>query len=121
MGALRRHRPHEFTDQQVWPDGSTERRNYFTPTAEHTWQFAPEEGNPVLLRMQREGHPIRSESGTGDLYSTKDVPAKRLEALIEGGEGGSWTPLHKDILGALLLAAPTLGAFTKQDDYEAPR
>lgn len=76
---LRRHLPHEFTDQATWPDGSRQKRNYFTPTAQNTWQFAPEEGTPTLLRARGDSHPFQRENGTGDLYSTKDVPPAKLE------------------------------------------
>jgi hypothetical protein len=87
-GKLKTHKPHEFTDQDVWPDQSTEKRNYFTPTAEHTWQFAPEEGKPTLLRIKRDAHAFKTES-TGDLYSTKPVSASKIEILTEEG----WKPL----------------------------
>ncbi len=85
---LRRFRPNEFTDQRTWPDGATERRSYFTPTAQNSWQFAPEEGMPVLLRVPAAGHPFKRET-TGDIYSTKDVPASKIEALSDKG----WLPL----------------------------
>ena len=90
---LTRHKPGDFTDQSVWPDGSVEKRNYFTPTAEHTSQFAPEEGTPVLLRVPKDAHPFKKES-TGDLYSTKDVPTSKIEALTENG----WQPLTTQLL-----------------------
>lgn len=76
---LNTHRAHEFTDQDVWPDGSTERRNYFTPTAANTYMFRPEEGHGALLRLMRSAHPVKAERGTGDLYSTTPVHAKHLE------------------------------------------
>ena len=85
---MKRYRPHIFTDQETWPDGSKERRNYFTPTAVNTWQFAPEEGAPVLLRVKSDAHPFKRES-TGDVYSIKDVPASKIEALTEQG----WHPI----------------------------
>lgn len=88
-GRLRTHEPHEFTDQDVWPDGKVEPRNYFTPTAENTWQFAPEEGPSVLLRMRSDAHPTRAERSTGDLYSTKPVDAKHLEYMTDDG---GWHP-----------------------------
>lgn len=88
-GKLMTHKPGDFTDQDIWPDGSTEKRNYFTPTAENTWQFAPEEGQGALLRMRADAHPIKRE-GTGDLYSTKPVDAKHLEYL---GADGGWHPV----------------------------
>jgi hypothetical protein len=89
---LRRHMPHEFTEQEVWPDGTVHPRNYFTPTAQNTWQFAPEEGSPALLRAPRAAHQFMPERGTGDLYSTQDLPANLLEYLHENN---SWMPLIK--------------------------
>ena len=89
-GKLQTHKPGDFTEQDIWPDGSTEKRNYFTPNASNTWQFAPEEGTPVLLRMKQEAHPVQSERGTGDLYSTKPVPAQHLEYH---GDDGNWHPV----------------------------
>jgi hypothetical protein len=90
-GKLGRHRPGDFTEQETWPDGTTAKRNYFTPTAENTWQFAPEEGHPTLLRIKRDAHPFKKES-TGDLYSNKDVPASQIEVLTENG----WEPLSAE-------------------------
>lgn len=86
-GKLLTHKPNEFTDQDSWPDGSTAKRNYFTATAANTWQFAPEEGTPALLRMKQGDHPINKEMGTGDIYSTKPVPSKHLEYL---GKDSQW-------------------------------
>jgi hypothetical protein len=88
---LKLHKPRDFTDQDVWPDGSTDRRNYFTPTASNAWQFAPEEGRPVLLRIPADTHPFRKES-TGDIYSNKVVPPSKIEALTEDG----WRPIKEE-------------------------
>ncbi len=90
-GSLKTHKPSNFTDQRVWPDGSSEKRNYFTPTAQNTWQFAPEEEQGVLLRIPKDAHPFKRES-TGDLYSTKPVPSHKIEALHENGE---WMSLKR--------------------------
>lgn len=89
-GKLNTHKPGDFTDQDSWPDGSTEKRNYFTPTAQNTYQFAPEEGHGVLLRMSKHKHPLKAERSTGDLYSTKAVPSHQLE--YHGADGG-WHPV----------------------------
>ncbi len=91
-GKLNTYKPHEFTDQDVWPDGKTEKRNYFTKDANNTWQFAPEEGKPVLLRVKKEDHPFKRES-TGDLYSTKAVDASKIEYL---NADNKWTALRSD-------------------------
>ena len=91
-GQLGTYKPSDFTDQNVWPDGSTNKRNYFTPTAKNTWQFAPEEGKPVLLRIAKGDHPFKQENGTPDLYSTKPVPAEKIQYL---GDDGNWQSLLK--------------------------
>lgn len=88
-GKLTRQKPGYGTDQKVWPDGSTEKRNYFTPTASNSWQFVPEYGQGALLRIKKVDHPFKRES-TGDLYSTKDVPASKIEYQ---SENGSWQSL----------------------------
>ncbi|MFH2073993.1 MAG: hypothetical protein ABIJ57_01420, partial [Pseudomonadota bacterium] len=87
-GKLRTHKPHEFTDQGMWPDGSIEKRAYFSDEANVVWQFAPEEGKPVVIRTRGEG--LKSESYTGDIYSTKPVSSKNMEYL---GEDGKWHPV----------------------------
>lgn len=82
------HAPSFGTDQRVWPDGATQRRSYFSPSAEHSWQFAPVEAqHPVLLRAPLE--MLREERGTGDLYTTQRIPSELLELLLEGGAWGS--------------------------------
>jgi hypothetical protein len=104
-GKLRTHKPHEFTDQRVWPDGGAEKRNYFTSTADNTWQFAPEEGTPVLLRMKRDAHSTMAEKGTGDLYSTKPVLAEKLEYL---GADNQWHPVKPKVDPEVQMSAPLL-------------
>src|SRR5439155_22180116 len=47
-------KPHEYTDQATWPDGATEKRNYFTKNAGRAWQFAPEEGIGAFLRTKHD-------------------------------------------------------------------
>jgi WYL_2, Sm-like SH3 beta-barrel fold len=84
-------KPWEGTDQETWPDGSTASRNYFTPKSENTWQFAPEEGKPVLLRIPQDVHTFKAESGTGDLYSNKTVSPSQIEYL---GADQTWKPLN---------------------------
>ena len=84
---LNTHEPWDFTDQEEWPDGTTERRSYFAPRASSVWAFAPEEGKPVILRT-RMTKEIKRE-GTGDLYTTKKLPANRFEILTTDG----WEPL----------------------------
>lgn len=85
---LKKHGPSEFTDQQTWPDGTTEKRNYFTKTAEHTWQFAPEDGKPVLIRTKPDAD-FKSES-TGDIYTKKIIQPNKIEIL---GADNKWHPI----------------------------
>lgn len=89
---LKLHKPNEFTDQTVWPDGSRDKRNYFTPTAKNSWQFAPEEGTPALLRIKKDSHEFKSER-TGDIYSKKPVPSDKIEYL---NDEGKWVALKAD-------------------------
>lgn len=84
------HLPHEHTDQECWPDGSIEKRNYHSRNAGSVWAFAPEWGRAVVLRTKLGDHPFRRESGTGDIYSTRKIPASKLEI---GLADGSWAPL----------------------------
>jgi hypothetical protein len=88
-GKLKTHKAHEFTDQDAWPDGSTEKRSYFSNKANIVWQFAPEEGKPVIIRTKGEG--LKAES-TGDIYSTKPISSKNLEYL---GEDDKWHPVDE--------------------------
>jgi hypothetical protein len=90
-GELSTHEPSAYTDQDVWPDGSEEKRAYFA--AHPLTQFAPEEGAPVVIRMPRGA--LKTERGTGDLYSTKPISTDRLEYLHQSGQ---WRPLRKSAL-----------------------
>lgn len=90
QSGLKTHKPNAFTDQTTWPDGNTEKRNYFTKTAEHTWQFAPEEGKPVLIRTKPDAD-FKTES-TGDMYTKKIIKANQIEVL---GKDGQWHPISK--------------------------
>jgi len=87
-GKLKTHRAHEFTDQDTWPDGSTEKRAYFSHNAGTVWAFAPEDGTPVLVRTPNTG--LKVERTTKDIYSQKPISAKRLEYL---GQDGNWHPV----------------------------
>jgi hypothetical protein len=83
-GGMQTHKPSYGTDQEVWPDGSKEKRIYFTPKASSAWQFAPEEGKPVLLRVKKD--KLKAE-GTGDLYSQNPIHHKHVEIL---GDDKEW-------------------------------
>ncbi len=88
QGKLETHKPWEFTDQGAWPDGATEKRTYWSEKADNVWQFAPEDGAPVILRAKKTD-AFTSES-TGDIFTRKPVDAKDIEIL---GEDGQWHPL----------------------------
>jgi hypothetical protein len=84
-GMLYAHEPHEHTDdQRAWPDGSVEKRVYFGETTNLS-HFAPEEGEPVILRMPRPAG-IRRDGRTPDLYIAGDVDASQMEVCLAGGE-----------------------------------
>jgi hypothetical protein len=90
-GHLKTHKPWEHTDQGVWPDGSTEKRSYWSHKAGSVHFFAPEEGKSVILRTKQADH-FKKESGTGDTFTTKKVHSDNLEIKHEDG---SWHPLNQ--------------------------
>lgn len=87
-GKLNVFKPSYGTDQRAWPDGSTEKRAYFSPKAEVVWQFAPEDGKPVIVRA-KDTADIGKES-TGDRYSNRPIDAAKLEYL---GTDKKWHPV----------------------------
>lgn len=106
---LQTHRPSFGTDQQAWPDGSTEKRAYFSDKAGTVWQFAPEDGTPVVVRTPKA--ELRTEN-TGDLYSRKPVSSDKLEFL---GSDGEWHPVDDLRTEASQPAQPgsAPGAYTR--------
>ena len=84
---LKLYPPHYGTDQQAWPDGASDKRSYWSLNAGSVWQFAPEEGKPVVLRTKQTS-AFKKES-TGDIYTRHSVPAKQVEILTDKG----WEPL----------------------------
>jgi len=88
-GKLKTHKPYEFTDQDVWPDGATNKRAYLSEKADIVWRFAPEEGRPVVLRTKRTG--LKKES-TGDIFTDKPILSDKLEYL---GEDNNWHPVSR--------------------------
>jgi len=83
-GALATHRPDYGTDQDTWPDGSTEKRSYWNRNASVVWAFAPEESPAVILRT-RETSRFRQERTTGDTYTREKIAASELEVLTVDG------------------------------------
>lgn len=102
---LKVHRPGDFTDQSVWPDGATEQRNYHSATVRGVTPFLPEDpgGGYVVLRTPRTAHPFKQES-TGDIYSKQPVPAQHIQIMTNQG----WHPVQT-------LLQPKLGKFEKAD------
>ena len=88
-GKLNTHKPWDFTEQDFWPDGSTAKRAYFGKGPENLWQFAPPEGQPVVVRAKESAAKFKRES-TGDIFTEKPIGAKNLEFL---GDDGIWHPL----------------------------
>ena len=86
---LKPHGPSYGTDQREWPDGSRERRSYWITRAASAHSFAPEEGPWVLLRALRSQLDAKVERGTGDIVTTKTVPASKIEIVTDEG----WEPL----------------------------
>jgi hypothetical protein len=84
-GELKVNEPWDYTEQDMWPDGSTEMRSYFSSKADTTMAFTPDPSNPVIIRTKNTG--IKTEKGTGDLYHTKPIPSSELEFL---GDDGGW-------------------------------
>ena len=77
------------TDQDAWPDGSTERRSYWISKARLAWSFAPE-GEPVILRVLKTAAAFKREHGTGDFYARKKIHAEHLEIVDAEGR---WHPI----------------------------
>lgn len=113
-GKLKTFGPSYGTDQPEWPDGSKQKRSYFTRKAGAAWQFAPEEGKPVLLRT-RETDAFKRES-TGDIYTTKAVKASALEVLTDRG----WEPLAGPLPGSVpVVTGPGPAARAEIEDLLA--
>jgi len=91
---LQTHKPWQYTEQNAWPDGSTERRVYLADGV-IPWMFAPEEGRAVLLRVPRGDVHAKRES-TGDYYTTRPIRADKLQVL---GDDGEWYPMSAMLRG----------------------
>lgn len=81
-------RPWHGTDQDSWPDGSTEKRSYWSEHAHITHSFVPE-GKGAILRAKMRPE-MKREGYTGDVYSNKHTPTKDIEIL---GANKQWYPL----------------------------
>ena len=84
-GAINVHEPWYGTDQDAWPDGSEEKRAYFSPKAGAVWALAPEDGDPAILRVPTTATKFYREP-TGDWYSRTPVPVKDAEFLATDGQ-----------------------------------
>jgi len=77
--------PSEFTEQDSWPDGSTNPRAYFSRNAGYVHSFLPEEGEGVVLRAKEPEH-AKTERYTNDVYVEKPLPPHHFEVLNDSGE-----------------------------------
>lgn len=78
-GKIKTHKPSHGTDQSTWPDGSNKKRSYWSHSENIAKSFHPENGKPVMLRIKRDLHPFKRESGTGDHYLEKPINLDNLE------------------------------------------
>ncbi len=106
-GSMRLHRPNEYTDQSVWPDGSTRKRAYFSKNIGIVANFSPEEGKPVVLRVKDYGKYGAKKESTGDWYSEKPISAKDIEVL---GEDNRWRPLTQENVQYAMAGPKAVGA-----------
>lgn len=83
-------KPWHGSEQNSWPDGATEKRNYFHSNIQGTLPFGSGTKN-AILRVNQNAHPVKKERGTGDLYSRKTVHPDNIELLTEHG----WHPITK--------------------------
>jgi len=97
-GRLRVHGPSYGTEQSAWPDGSREKRSYFTRDPQIARSFYPAEGKMALLRFHRMVASFRRES-TGDIYSRDPISAREAEIYVGGGR---W----RRLVGDAVLDAP---------------
>jgi len=79
------HSPSYGTDQETWPDGTSGRRSYWMNSAEHIWQFAPDEGQAVLLRARLD-HNFEIEHTTNDYYATDTIWPHLIDIYCEDGK-----------------------------------
>lgn len=93
-GKLKTGRPQDsevWTDepQQIWPDGSSERRSYWCKTEADTIKFSRDDATVIRVHAKDVPGGMKSE-GTGDYYARKSIPASKLEYL---GEDEQWHPI----------------------------
>lgn len=79
-GYLVPNRPWYGTDQTTWPDGSKEKRSYWSKDASVVWQFAPEGSKNVVLRTPINMNIFQRET-TGDYITTIKILISDLEIL----------------------------------------
>lgn len=92
-GKIKIFRPWHGTEQEVWPDGSIEKRAYFSPTAKGVEPFFPETGPYFVLRVSKANANFKKESGTPDFYVTNSIPIKFVEIFNKTLD--SWVPLQE--------------------------
>jgi len=117
-GHMHVHKPWHGTDQDTWPDGSTEKRAYFSKNAGHVASFAPEEGPHAVIRVRHDAHPFKAERYTRDIYTTKKIPISKIEVRHADGEWHPVMNLKSDKSESLLTRTPLILEATYADKKE---
>lgn len=95
-GKLGTFRPWHGTEQESWPDGSTDKRSYWGPSPAHVEPFIPDHP-PAVVRALHQHVKARAERGTGDFYAAKPVSTRHLEYF----DGAAWRPMADLANGAV--------------------
>lgn len=121
-GKLRAHRPDDFTDQEMWPDGSTERRVYLGDSNVNFLSFAPEDGTPVIIRTNNTSG-LKREGTTGDFIHTGDMSTEGFEYLDQDGRWHKLTEIAEPktlaIADGAKIADDDLMEMVRSGDVEA--
>jgi len=82
-GFLVTNRPWYGTEQQVWPDGSTEKRSYWSPRANRIFQWVPSHQGAII--RTRLTNLFRQEGRSIEWYTRKKIPINQLEVMALDG------------------------------------
>src|SRR5271165_3516182 len=84
------HKPWHGTEQGSWPDGSTEKRSYWSNNPATVANFVNRDhGKPIIIRTRHDPSIFKKEKGTGDIVTTKRIPISKLEVLVNN----KWEPV----------------------------
>ena len=95
---LQPHGPDFRGEQDAWPNGGTDERNYFATRPGNALNFS--EPDHVLLRVPAQNvktRGLKTEFRDQDYFSSKPVPANEIEVLAADG---SWQPLKRSMTKA---------------------